>query len=190
MEVSMQKNDLFLIESDGFRNRLFLNGQGVGTFSTLDAAEAEAKKVANRTVPGASLKFELDFKWTLSDLEIRAATLERVSAEATARRCGLQSRDAILWIPAPSPDLAPRTADHLDDAAIALLDDRYGGVLPLSLLPCNRPIVGYHRVQKTLDLGVFGVKFLGAPSLFFGSFVIPNGEKRNPEVGAVDRIVR
>ena len=82
----MQKNDLFLIESDAFGNRLSLNGQSVGTFPTLDAAETEAKKDANRTVPGASLKFELDFKWTLSDLEIRAATHERVSAEATARR--------------------------------------------------------------------------------------------------------
>jgi hypothetical protein len=86
MEVSMRNNDLFLIESDGFGNRLSLNGQSVGTFSTLGAAETEAEKVANRTVPGASLKFELDFKWTLSDLEIRTATLERVSAEATARR--------------------------------------------------------------------------------------------------------
>ena len=81
----MQKNDLFLIESDGFRNRLSLNGQSVGTFPTLDAAETEAKKVANRTVPGASLKFELDFKWTLSELEIHAATLERVNEEASIR---------------------------------------------------------------------------------------------------------
>ena len=75
----MQKNDLFLIESDRSGNRLSLNGQSVATFDTLDAAEAEAQKVASHAVPGASLKFELDFKWTLSDLEIRAATLERVS---------------------------------------------------------------------------------------------------------------
>ena len=73
----MQKNDLFLIESDRSGNRLSLNGQSVARFATLDAAEAEAQNVANRAVPGASLKFELDFKWTLSDLEIRAATLER-----------------------------------------------------------------------------------------------------------------
>ena len=78
----MRKSDVFLTESDRSGNRLSLNGQGVGTFSTLDAAEAEAEKVANRTVPGALLKFELDFKWTLSDLEIRAATLERPSGEA------------------------------------------------------------------------------------------------------------
>ena len=75
----MAKNDLFVIESDRSGNRLSLNGQSVATFATLDAAETEAQNVANRTVPGASLKFELDFKWTLSDLEIRAATLERVS---------------------------------------------------------------------------------------------------------------
>ena len=31
---------------------------------------------ALRFLPTATLKFELDFKWTLSDLEIRAATLE------------------------------------------------------------------------------------------------------------------
>jgi hypothetical protein len=86
MEANMQKNDLFLIESDRSGNKLSLNGQDIATFATLDAAKAEAKKVAGRTVPGASLKFDLDFKWTLSDLEIRAATLERVSAEATARR--------------------------------------------------------------------------------------------------------
>jgi hypothetical protein len=82
----MEKNDLFLIESDRSGNRLFLNGQNVATFATLDAAEAEAQNVANRTVPGASLKFELDFKWTLSELEIRAATLERPSGETTARQ--------------------------------------------------------------------------------------------------------
>ena len=82
----MQKNDLFLIESDRSGNKLSLNGQDIATFATLDAAEGEAQKVASRAVPGASLKFELDFKWTLSELEIRAATLERVSGEATARR--------------------------------------------------------------------------------------------------------
>jgi hypothetical protein len=82
----MQKNDLFLIESDRTGNRLSLNGQDIATFATLDAAELEAQKVAIRTAPGASLKFELDFKWTLSELEIRAATLERVSAEVAVQR--------------------------------------------------------------------------------------------------------
>jgi hypothetical protein len=86
MEASMQNSDLFLIESDQSGNRLSLNGQSVATFATLDAAEAEAQRVANRAVPGVSLKFNLEFKWTLSELEIRAATLERVSGEATSRR--------------------------------------------------------------------------------------------------------
>jgi hypothetical protein len=81
----MQKNDLFLIESDRSGNKLSLNGQNIATFATLGAAEGEAQKVASRAVPGAELKFELDFKWTLSELEIRAATLERVSGEATVR---------------------------------------------------------------------------------------------------------
>jgi hypothetical protein len=82
----MQNNDLFLIESDRSGNKLSLNGQDIATFATLDAAEVEAQKVASRAVPGASLKFELDFKWTLSELEIRAATLERVREEASVRR--------------------------------------------------------------------------------------------------------
>ena len=82
----MQKNDLFLIESDRSGSTLSLNGENIARFATLDAAEAEARKVASHAVPGASLRFELDFKWTLSDLEIRAATLERVSGEATIRR--------------------------------------------------------------------------------------------------------
>jgi len=85
MEASMQNHDLFVIESDRSGNRLSLNGLNIATFETLDAAEVEAQKVASRAVPGASLKFELDFKWTLSDLEIRAATLERVSREANGR---------------------------------------------------------------------------------------------------------
>jgi hypothetical protein len=78
----MRKSYTFLIESERSRNKLFLNGQEIATFATLEAAEAEANKVANRTIPGATLRFELDFKWTLTDLEIRAATLEWESAEA------------------------------------------------------------------------------------------------------------
>jgi hypothetical protein len=78
MEANVRGNDLlFLIESDGWRNKLSLNGQGIATFATLDAAEAEARMVASRVAPEASLKFELDFKWTLSNLEIRTAMLER-----------------------------------------------------------------------------------------------------------------
>ena len=82
----MQKNDLFLIESDRSGNKLSLNGRDIATFATLDAAEVEAQEVASRAVPGASLKFELDFKWTLSELEIRGATLQRLSEEASVRR--------------------------------------------------------------------------------------------------------
>ena len=77
----MTKSYTFLIESERSRNKLLLNGQEIATFATLEAAEAEANKVANRTIPGATLRFELDFKWTLTDLEIRVATLERESAE-------------------------------------------------------------------------------------------------------------
>ncbi len=79
----MRKSSTFLIESERSRNKLLLNGQEIATFATLEAAEAEANKVANRTVPGTTLRFELDFKWTLTDLEIRAATLQWESAEAT-----------------------------------------------------------------------------------------------------------
>ena len=78
----MTKSYTFLIESERSRNKLLLNGQEIATFATLEAAEAEANKVANRTIPGATLRFELDFKWTLTDLEIRAATLEWESVEA------------------------------------------------------------------------------------------------------------
>ena len=80
----MPKNDLFLIESDRSGNKLSLNGQDIATFATLDAAEAEATRVANQVAPGASLIFGLDFKWTLSELEIRAATFEHPSGEAIA----------------------------------------------------------------------------------------------------------
>ena len=82
----MRKNYTFLIESERSRNKLLLNGQEIATFATLAAAEAEANKVANRTVPGATLRFELDFKWTLTGREIRAATLEWESGEADLPR--------------------------------------------------------------------------------------------------------
>jgi hypothetical protein len=72
----MRPKNLFLIESESSRHKLRLDGREISTFATLGAAEAEANKIANRLIPGASLRFELDFKWTLSDLEIRAALLE------------------------------------------------------------------------------------------------------------------
>jgi hypothetical protein len=69
------KHTLFLIESEPARHKLYLNGQVIATFATLYAAEAEANRIANRAVPGATLRFGLDFKWTLSELEMRAAQL-------------------------------------------------------------------------------------------------------------------
>ena len=66
----------FLIDSDLSGHKLLLNGQEIARFATLDAAEAAAANVANHAVPGATLRFELGFKWTLTDLETRAATLE------------------------------------------------------------------------------------------------------------------
>ena len=71
----MRKSYNFLIESERTRHTLVLNSQKIATFATLDAAEAEANKIANRAVPGANLRFELDFMWTLTCLELRAATL-------------------------------------------------------------------------------------------------------------------
>jgi hypothetical protein len=73
----MRKNYNFLIESETSGHKLLLNGQEIGKFDTLSAAEAEANRVANRSVPGAKLRFGLDFKGTLMELEIRSATLER-----------------------------------------------------------------------------------------------------------------
>jgi hypothetical protein len=79
----MRKRYNFLIDSEPSRHKLLVNGQEIATFATLEAAEAEADKVANRALPGATLKFELDFKWTLTDVEIRGATLELESGQAT-----------------------------------------------------------------------------------------------------------
>jgi hypothetical protein len=78
----MRNSYTFLIESERSEHRLLVNGQRIATFATLDAAKTEAAEVAGRTVPGVTLRFELDFKWTLTDLEIRAATLEWESADA------------------------------------------------------------------------------------------------------------
>jgi hypothetical protein len=72
----MRHTNTFVIESERSRHRLTLNGEKISIFGTLEAAEAEASRIAERAVPGATLRFELDFKWTLTDLEIRAATLD------------------------------------------------------------------------------------------------------------------
>ena len=81
----MRKNYNFLIESDGTKHDLVVDAQNIGRFATLKAAESAANDIARRIVPGVSLKFELDFKTTLMDLEIRAATLERESEELAIR---------------------------------------------------------------------------------------------------------
>ena len=78
----MQSNNTFMIESEMSTHRLLFNGQPIGTFPTLDAAEREAVELAKRVFPGVELRFELDFKWTLSDLEIRSAT---VATESESR---------------------------------------------------------------------------------------------------------
>jgi len=75
----MQGNNVFLIESEQSSHRLVFNGQQIGTFATLDAAEREATELAERVFPGVTLRFGLDFKWTLSELEIRSATIQAKS---------------------------------------------------------------------------------------------------------------
>ena len=75
----MQGNNVFLIESEQSSHRLVFNGQQIGTFDNLDAAERKATELAERVFPGVTLRFELEFKWTLSDLEIRSATIQAKS---------------------------------------------------------------------------------------------------------------
>jgi hypothetical protein len=79
----MQQNYNFLIESEHSGHQLSINGEPIGKFATLEAAEAEANNVAGHAVPGAKLRFELDFMWTLTDLEIREATLAWESGQPT-----------------------------------------------------------------------------------------------------------
>jgi hypothetical protein len=87
----MRKRYNFSIDSEFSEHTLSLDGKAIATFATLDAAEAAANGVAKLLVPGAKLQFGLDFKWTLSDLELRAATLERESLPANGHEdsvCG------------------------------------------------------------------------------------------------------
>jgi hypothetical protein len=77
----MRTNNTFVIESDLSRHKLLLNGREISTFTTLEAAEAETSKMAEHAVTRATLQFELDFKWTLTDLEIRAASLDAASQQ-------------------------------------------------------------------------------------------------------------
>ena len=64
----------------------------MATFPSLEAAEAEANKIADQATPGAKLRFELDFKWTLTDLEIRGATLESEIEQAVI---GIVNQDSL-----------------------------------------------------------------------------------------------
>jgi hypothetical protein len=73
---NMPTSHIFLIDSDSSGHRLIVDGNGAGTFASRSAAEAMAAYIAQCILPTATLKFELAFKWTLSDLETRAATLE------------------------------------------------------------------------------------------------------------------
>ena len=88
----MTTDNTFVIESARSCHRLSLNGRELLSFTTLEAAETEAQKIADYLVPGTTLRFELDFKWTLSDLEIRAATLKyETKSQASAEEvlsCG------------------------------------------------------------------------------------------------------
>ena len=72
----MRTNHLFLIDSDSSGHRLSLDGKKIGTFPTLRAAETKASDVARLSLATETPRFELDFKWTLSDAEIRAASLQ------------------------------------------------------------------------------------------------------------------
>ena len=75
----MRTSHVFLIDSDSSEYRLSVDGNRIGKFPTLAAATSEAAEIARRFVPAATLRFELDFKWTLSDSEIRAAILEELA---------------------------------------------------------------------------------------------------------------
>jgi hypothetical protein len=91
----MRKNYNFLIESERSGHKLFLNGEEIARivrFPSLEAAEAEANKIADQAIPGAKLRFELDFKWTLTDLEIRGATLESEIEQAVI---GIVNQDSL-----------------------------------------------------------------------------------------------
>jgi hypothetical protein len=72
----MRQSYNFVIESERSVHTLFFNGDEIARLATVGAAEALANRVANDVVPGAALRFKLDFKWMFTDLEIRTAKLE------------------------------------------------------------------------------------------------------------------
>jgi len=91
----MQKPYNFLIDSESSKHTLSVDGREIATFATLDAAEAGANGIAQMLVPGAKLRFGLDFKWTLSDLELRAATLERETWAAPRLSSGKNTAEQV-----------------------------------------------------------------------------------------------
>lgn len=86
----MRKNRVFLIESDSDGHLLSVDGRPCKTFATLDAAKAAGDQIARRFVPAAALSFSLDFKWTLSDIELRVASLPSESNRIEGRNGELQ----------------------------------------------------------------------------------------------------
>jgi hypothetical protein len=80
----MRTIHLFLIDSDHSGHRLSVDGDGIGTFPTLAAAEAKAAQIAESFASAPRLRFELDFKWTLSDSEMRVARLECPNGQSRA----------------------------------------------------------------------------------------------------------
>jgi hypothetical protein len=66
----------FTIESHHKAHVLYLDEEPLGSYPTVEAAEAGAQRVADQMQPGASLDFKLDQGTTLADFEIRVATLE------------------------------------------------------------------------------------------------------------------
>ena len=72
----MRKNHLFVIDSDTAGHRLSLDGEELGTFTTLNAAESKAGDIARIFCATATPCFGLDFAWTLSDAQVRAASLQ------------------------------------------------------------------------------------------------------------------
>jgi hypothetical protein len=79
----MRTSHYFLIESAGTRHELILDGDLIAIFSTREAAESEANRIANQETPGVKLRFELDMKSTLNNLEIRGATFDADKASAS-----------------------------------------------------------------------------------------------------------
>lgn len=76
MELSdTRTNHIFLIDSDSSGHRLPLDEEEIGTFPTLNSAEEKAVDIAHVFRATATPRFELNFAWTLSDVQVRGAAL-------------------------------------------------------------------------------------------------------------------